>query len=55
MPLAGTPGALAAEGVKPFARQVGLCQLHGAEPGKSWVARTGAGDMGNFRREVLET
>lgn len=36
-------------------RGVVVCQLQGAEPGKSWVAGTGASDVGNFRREVLET
>lgn len=49
------PEAVAVERMKSFTGQVGLCQLHGAEPGKSWVAHTGASDVGNFRREVLET
>lgn len=49
------PEAEATGRMKSFTRQVGFCQLHGAEPGKSWVAHTVASDVGNFRREVLET
>lgn len=42
------PEAAAVERVKEVPRQVGLGQLHGAKPGKSWVAHTSASGVGRL-------